>query len=114
MPRGRKAQVSSESMDATTPSVAENSTESTIKRRGRRTKTVEPINETGVLIDVVLRGRGVRGATPEVLLSVVSWARSVREEGLAIHSGRNDSTRRQRSEISPERIARYEMNLALL
>ncbi|MDX1934359.1 MAG: hypothetical protein SFU56_17285 [Capsulimonadales bacterium] len=63
---------------------------------------------------MVLRGRGTKGATPDVLHSVVSWARSVREEGTAIHSGRSETSRRQRAEISSDRIARYEMNLSLL
>lgn len=88
--------------------------ETTVKRRGRRTKTVEPINETSILIDVVLRGRGSKGATPDVLHSVVSWARSIREEGATIKNGKTESTRRLRSELSSDRIARYEMNLALL
>jgi hypothetical protein len=55
----------------------------------------------------------VKGATQEVLQSVIAWARGIREEGDALRelSGR---PRRQKAQAPSERIARYDMNRALL
>lgn len=87
-----------------------------IKRRGRRKalpKVAAPASETMQLVEKVLRSRGTRGATQETLQSVVTWARSIREEGESLQQ-LSSSPRRRTSPAPTERVARYEMNLALL
>lgn len=83
------------------------------KRRRRRAQSPDYAAETQTLIDAVLRSRGTRGATQEILASVVAWARSVRSEGDALR-GLAGQPRRQKTQAPADRTARYEMNKALL
>ena len=73
----------------------------------------ETANETASLVEAVLRSRGAKGATQEALQSVIAWAREVRAEGDTLKelAGR---PRRQKTQAPADRIARYEMNRALL
>ncbi|GAB4457593.1 MAG: hypothetical protein OHK0029_17660 [Armatimonadaceae bacterium] len=83
------------------------------RRRRRAPGTSDTYSETSTLINAVLRSRRDHGATPEVLQHVISWAHSVREEGEELRemTGR---TRRQKPNIPGDRVARYELNRALL
>lgn len=90
-----------------------------VQRRGPAKKNVSAVpaydsySETKSLLSAILRTRGDRGATPEILENVLSWARSVRTEGSYL----KDLTSRQRrpkTSVEPDRILKSEMNRALL
>ena len=83
------------------------------KRRRRRNIGPDYASETRSILDAVLRSRANRGATQEALNAAVTWARSVRAEGDALRDLAN-SPRRQKSQTSPDRQARHDMNKALL
>lgn len=93
----------------------ENGESPTRRRRRRRTQNTAPdyAAETVSLVEAALRSRGARGASQELLQSVISWARSVRAEGeeLKLLQGR---PRRQKTQAPADRLVRYEMNRALL
>jgi hypothetical protein len=83
-------------------------------RRGRKPKAEAPaVNETAILLDVVLKSRGTKGATPEILHSVMAWARGIREEETALRT-LIEHPRRQKTEAPTDRIARHSTNQALL
>ncbi len=86
-----------------------------VRRPGRPRRTIsdDSAQETATIVDAVLRSRGSTGATPELLASVISWAREVREEGDVL-TELGSRPRRRKTAPAPERIARYEMDRALL
>ena len=69
--------------------------------------------KTALLIESLLKTRGSRGASQEELQSVVNWARGVHAETEELKTlvGR---PRRQKALASPDRMAAYELNKALL
>jgi len=118
MPRPRKNPLPMDPApveEAPPPAAPEGADTPVRRRRRRRTTTLLPEqgNETATLIEAVLRSRGSRGASPDMLTGVITWARAVRTEGDALKelSGR---PRRQKTQAPMERIAKYEMNRALL
>ena len=64
-------------------------------------------------MEAVLRSRGTAGATSDLLQSVIGWAREIREEGDTL-TELTSRPRRRKTAAAPERIARYEMDRALL
>lgn len=86
-----------------------------VRRPGRPRRAITPdsAQETATIVDAVLRSRGSTGATPDLLSSVISWAREVREEGDVL-TELGSRPRRRKTAPAPERIARYEMDRALL
>jgi hypothetical protein len=121
MPRPRKTPLPDDETPATpaelNPEGADGADGLPVRRRRRR-RTAAQIaeqqgGETALLVDAVLRSRGGRGATPDMLQNVVTWARTVRAEGDALRelSGR---PRRQKTQAPMERVARFELNRALL
>lgn len=85
------------------------------RRRRRRTVTTPPdyAAETATIVDAVLKGRGAKGATGELLGTVVAWARGIRLEGDALKE-LNSKPRRAKTQAPIARITDYEKNRALL
>ena len=84
-----------------------------VVRRRRRSGIVDHVAQTALLIDSLLKTRGTAGASHEELQAVISWARGVHAETEELNNlvGR---PRRQKALASPERMAAYELNKALL
>jgi hypothetical protein len=87
----------------------------TRKRRSKPPVNIVPDTyaETTTLIQAVLQSRGGQGASPETLHTVIAWAQSVREEGEELRE-LSSRMRRQKPIVPRERLARYELNRALL
>ncbi len=91
-----------------------------VKRRRRRRTPAAPetVSETTTLIRAVLRSRGIKGATSDVLQHVISWAYGIREEADELRTGGTSTGtgrgRRAKVAVPTERLARHEMNRALL
>ena len=85
------------------------------RRRRRSTPVAAPdyAQETVLLVEAALKSRGSKGATQDVLASVVAWARSVRAEGEELKVI-NSRPRRTKNQAPVDRVATYEMNRALL
>ena len=84
-----------------------------VRRRRRRKNTGAEANDARHLVDALLHSRAERGATPDELHAIIAWARSVRDEAEILVS-LADRPRRQKNQVSVERITRHEMNRALL
>ena len=128
MPR-RKASDASENADLTAPrpaptaratrtprtQVSTTTAPATPGRRPgrRRAITADSAQETATIVDAVLKSRGTVGATSDLLQSVIAWAREIREEGDVLIE-LTSRPRRRKTAAAPERIARYEMDRALL
>lgn len=84
-----------------------------VVRRRRRSGVVDHVAQTALLIESLLKTRGGAGASHEELQAVISWARGVHAETEELKNlvGR---PRRQKALASPERMAAYELNKALL
>ena len=87
-------------------------------RRRRRRRTTPPTppdyaQETVMIVEAALKSRGSKGATQDILASVVGWARSVRSEGEELKVI-NSRPRRTKNQAPIDRTATYEMNRALL
>ena len=84
-----------------------------VRRRRRTSRVIDHAAQTALLVDSLLKTRGVRGASQEELQSVITWARGVHAETEELKTlvGR---PRRQKALASPDRIASYELNKALL
>lgn len=84
-----------------------------VRRRRRTSRVIDHAAQTALLIESLLKTRGSRGASQEELQSVVNWARGVHAETEELKTlvGR---PRRQKALASPDRMAAYELNKALL
>jgi hypothetical protein len=84
-----------------------------IRRRRRRTGVVDHVAQTALLVDSLLKTRGAKGASQEELQAAINWARGVHAEAEELKTlvGR---PRRQKALASPERMAAFELNKALL
>lgn len=85
----------------------------TIIRRRRRRTTIDHAGQTAVLVSALLKSRGGKGAPQSALLAIVEWARAVHEEDTAMRQLKT-RPRRAKAEISAERIAKFDVNKALL
>lgn len=65
------------------------------------------------LVESLLRSRGIKGATQDELQGVVAWARSIRAEGQSL-TELSARPRRAKTQAPADRVARFEMNRALL
>jgi len=83
------------------------------KQRKTRALSTDTVTETAKIIEAALKSRGAHGALQDDLQAIMDWARGVRAEGEALKDF-NGRPRRQKAESYPERIARFEMNRALL
>jgi len=112
MPRGRPRTRPIE--DAT-----ENTAPRPVRRRGpnRKTLTVsaapDSFVETKAIIAAILKSRGDRGASAEILQNVISWARNVRAEEAALKE-LSSRQRRPKTGVDGDRVAKNELNRALL
>lgn len=81
--------------------------------RRRRRRVVDHAAQTALLVESLLKTRGSRGASQEELQAAIHWARSVHAEAEEFKTleGR---PRRQKALASPDRVATYELNKALL
>ena len=84
-----------------------------VRRRRRRTGVVDHAAQTALLIDALLKTRGTAGASHEELQTVIRWARGVHAEAEELKT-LVGQPRRQKALASPERMAAYELNKALL
>ena len=84
-----------------------------IVRRRRRTATVDHGAQSQILIESLLKSRGVRGATQEEALAVVTWARGVHAEAAELKT-LTTRVRRAKAQNAPERQIVLDLNQALL
>ena len=84
-----------------------------VVRRQRRTTRVDHGAQTRILVDALLRGRGVRGASQEEALAVVQWARGVHAEAEELKA-LTVRVRRAKTENAAERQVSLILNHALL
>ncbi len=84
-----------------------------VRRKRRAVTPVDTAAETAKIVEAALKSRGAQGAMQDDLQIIVDWARTVRTEGDALKDFA-DRPRRQKVESYSERLARYEMNRALL
>jgi hypothetical protein len=84
-----------------------------VRRRRRTSRVIDHAAQTAILVDSLLKTRGTEGASQEELQSVINWARGVHAETEELKTlvGR---PRRQKALASPDRMAAYELNKALL
>ena len=84
-----------------------------VRRRRRVSRVIDHAAQTALLVDSLLKTRGTEGASQEELQSVINWARGVHAETEELKTlvGR---PRRQKALASPDRMAAYELNKALL
>jgi hypothetical protein len=84
-----------------------------VRRRRRRSGIIDHVAQTALLVESLLKTRGSIGASQEELQSIIHWARSVHAEAEELKTlvGR---PRRQKALASPERMASFELNKALL
>ncbi|WP_309716229.1 hypothetical protein [Armatimonas sp.] len=84
-----------------------------VRRRRRTSRVIDHAAQTALLVDSLLKTRGTDGASQEELQSVINWARGVHSETEELKTlvGR---PRRQKALASPDRMAAYELNKALL
>ena len=83
-----------------------------IRRRRRRT-IIDHAGQTVILVGALLKARGGKGAPQSALVSITEWARGVHEEDTALRQLKT-RPRRAKAEISAERIAKFDVNKALL
>ncbi len=83
-----------------------------IRRRRRRT-TIDHAAQTAILVGALLKARGESGASQSAIITVVEWARGVHEEDATLRQLKT-RPRRAKAEISAERIAKFDVNKALL
>lgn len=97
----------------TSETTPESTEEAPVVVRRRRRRVVDHVAQTALLIESLLKTRGGRGASQQELQAAIDWARSVHAEAEEFKTleGR---PRRQKALASPERIAAYELNKALL
>jgi hypothetical protein len=60
-----------------------------------------------------LKARGEAGASQSAIIAVIEWARGVHDEDAALRQLKT-RPRRAKAEISAERIAKFDVNKALL
>lgn len=106
---GRRPKAAVESAEAVAAPAEE---KAPVVRRRRRT-TVNLAEQANVLISSLLTTRGATGASLDEILAVVSWARQIHEEGLALRTLAT-RPRRARAEGIADRQVSYEVNKALL
>jgi hypothetical protein len=85
----------------------------TTRRRRRTSAAPDYTQETAKIIAAVLKNRGSKGATPELLQKVIEWTRAIREENEAYTELAN-RPRRRKAAFANDRLAKYELNKALL
>jgi hypothetical protein len=107
---GRRPKVTTEPVVETTEAAA---AAPVVRRRRRRTGAIDHVAQTALLVEALLKTRGAEGASQEELQSVITWARGVHGEADELKTlvGR---PRRQKALASPERMAAFELNKALL
>ncbi|MBB6053440.1 hypothetical protein [Armatimonas rosea] len=107
---GRRPKITTDPV-AETPEVA--AAAPVVRRRRRRTGAIDHVAQTALLVESLLKTRGAQGASQEELQSVIAWARGVHGEAEELKTlvGR---PRRQKALASPERMAAFELNKALL
>jgi len=91
---------------------AETEVKPVVRRRRRRT-TVDHAAQTAILVNALLKSRGESGAAQSAIISVIEWARNVHEEDAAMRQLKT-RPRRAKAEISGERVAKFDVNKALL
>ncbi len=84
-----------------------------IVRRRRRRTVIDHAGQTVVLVSALLKTRGGKGAPQSALMAVTEWARGVHEEDTTLRQLKT-RPRRAKAEISAERIAKFDVNKALL
>ena len=84
-----------------------------IVRRRRRRTVIDHAAQTAVLVTALLKSRGGKGAPQSALIAIVEWARAVHEEDTTLRQLKT-RPRRAKAEISAERIAKFDVNKALL
>lgn len=106
MGRRPKAAVTIDTVDQPT-------VEAPVVVRRRRRRVVDHAAQTALLVESLLKTRGNRGASQEELQTAIHWARSVHAEAEEFKT-LESRPRRQKALASPDRIATYELNKALL
>ncbi|MGC4046035.1 MAG: hypothetical protein QM758_19770 [Armatimonas sp.] len=91
---------------------AETEVKPVVRRRRRRT-TVDHAAQTSILVSALLKSRAESGAAQSAIISVIEWARGVHEEDAAMRQLKT-RPRRAKAEISAERVAKFDVNKALL
>ena len=88
-------------------------TTTTTRRRRRTSAAPDYTAETAKIIAAVLKNRGSKGATPDLLQKVIEWTRAIRDENEAYTELAN-RPRRRKAAFANDRLAKYELNKALL
>ncbi len=84
-----------------------------IKRRRRRRTVIDHPAQTSALVASLLKARAGAGATQSELLSVIEWARAIHTEADALKQ-LAARPRLRKAEAPTDRLARFELNKALL
>jgi hypothetical protein len=85
----------------------------TVRRRRRTQAAPDYSADTAKIVAAVLKNRGGKGATPEHLQKVIQWVRAIREENEA-YAELASRPRRRKAAFQADRMAKYELNKALL
>jgi hypothetical protein len=97
-----------------TTAAAKTGTTTTPVRRRRRTQAAPDYSaDTAKIIAAVLKNRAGKGATPEHLQKVIQWVQAIRAENEA-YTELAGRPRRRKAAFQAERMAKYELNKALL
>lgn len=102
-PRTTRATAAAKTGTATAP----------VRRRRRTQSAPDYTADTAKIVAAVLKNRGGKGATPDLLQKVIQWVRSIREENEAYTELAN-RPRRRKTVFQADRMAKYELNKALL
>ena len=84
-----------------------------VVRRRRRRTIIDHAGQTSILVAALLKSRSGKGASQSSVIEIVEWARGVHEEDAALRTLKT-RPRRLKAEVSAERIAKFDVNKALL